>query len=104
MTDKISCSLNTHLPGEEGTATPALPAPDEESFPPPSHPDHLLQRRYRGSSDLLQLSLVWGLQGQRLEVSAESGENRGENHRVSAALHPGHWAERLPDQSPTHLL
>ena len=47
-----------HLPGEEGTATPALPAPDEESLPPPSHPDHLLQTPYRESADQLRLRLV----------------------------------------------
>ena len=92
-----------HLPGEEGTATPALPAPDQESLPPPSHPDHLLQRRYRESADQLHRRLVWGLQGLGPEVSLERGGNSGENHGVPAPLHPGHWAEALPDQSPSPL-
>lgn len=82
----------------------ALPAPDEEGLPPPSHPDHLPQGHHRESADQLHLCLVWGLQALRLEFPAESGEDSGGNHRVPAPLHPGHWACALPDQSPTHLL
>lgn len=87
---------------KESSAAHALSAPDEESTPPPSNPQYLLQRLCEEHTDQLQLRLVWSLQCLRQEVPTVGDEDSGEDYRDFTCSHLGHCQKTLPDQGSEH--
>lgn len=69
-----------------GYSLPSQEVTDEKGVSPLSHPDQL------------HVHLVWELHGLRLEVSAESGEDSGEDQRDPTPAHPGHCTQTLLSQ------